>query len=96
MFIRVDRGRTPPHKLDSFAAFLRDEVVLDLRKLRGYRASSVSIDRDKGMVSVVTYWDSPEDRERCDPVLAAVLKTAGRFELVPIEIEFYEQVFSDP
>lgn len=55
----------------------------------------MGIDRKTGTVSVVTDWDTPEERERCDKVLAAVLKNASRFELVPIQIEFYDQVLFD-
>lgn len=95
MFTRVDRGRVPPQKLDEFTAFIRDEVVPELRELRGYLSTSVSVDRSSGTISVSTDWDTSEDRERCDQVLAAVLKNASRLDLVPIQIELYELVLVD-
>jgi len=57
--------------------------------------TSVGIDHSSGAVSVSTDWDTSEDRERCDEVLAAVLKNASRLELVPIQIELYELFLVD-
>jgi hypothetical protein len=95
LFIRVDVGTTPQHKLDEFAAFIGEEVVPDLRKLNGYRSTTIGLDRTSGAVAVTTGWDTSEDRESCDAVLAAVLKNAGRFELIPVRIELYQRVFED-
>ena len=95
MFTRIDRGKVPPQRLDEFTSFIRDEVVPELRKLRGYLSTSVGIERSSGALSVSTNWDTSEDRERCDEVLATVLKNASRFELVPIHIDVYELVLVD-
>lgn len=96
MFTRVDRGRVPAQKLDEFVSFMRDDVVPELRKVPGYLSTSVEIVRSSGVVSVSTEWDTFENRERCDEVLAAVLKNASRLELVPLQIELYELVLVDP
>lgn len=96
MFTRVDRGRVPAQKLDEFVSFMRDEVVPELRKVPGYLSTSVEIVRGSGVVSVSTDWDTFENRERCDEVLATVLKNASRLELRPIQIELYELVLVDP
>jgi hypothetical protein len=95
MFIRIDVGTTPQQKLDEFTAFIGDEVVPELRKLNGYRSTTVGVERIGGTVVVSTDWDTSEDRETCDAVLATVLKNAGRFELTPVRIEFYQRVFED-
>ncbi len=91
-FIRVDRGKVPPHRLDDFTSFMRDEVVPALRSLPGYGSTSMAIDRATGAVSVTTDWRTAADRERSDAVLAMVLKNAGRLELVPVKIDLYEMV----
>jgi len=94
MFTRIDRGRVPAQKLNEFVSFMRDEVVPELREVPGYLSTSVEIDRS-GVVSVSTGWDTFENRERCDEVLAVVLRNASRLELVPIQIDLYELVFVD-
>ena len=95
MFLRVDRGRVAPTKVDAFTSFMKGEVTPQLRALPGYRSSSVAVEWGSGKVIVTTDWDSAHDRARCDEVLAAVLKNGSRFDLQPIEIELLERVSTD-
>lgn len=74
---------------------MRRDVIPALRRLPGYRSTSIAMNRSDGMVCVTTDWDTARDREGCDEVLAAVLKNAPQLELQPIKIELYEVAFLD-
>ena len=95
MFLRIDRGYVAPGKVDAFTSFMATEVTPQLRALHGYRSTSVAVDRPTGKVIVSTDWDTPDDRNGCDDVLATVLRNGSRFDLRPIEIELLERVSTD-
>lgn len=95
MYLRIDNGVTPPERLDDFVAFVRDTALPAVRRCRGYRSLTVSVDRAAGAVSVATAWEKEEDRDAADPAFASVLHRAGDFGLRPVRIDRFERVLSD-
>ena len=60
-FARVTLGTTP--KLDAVIEGMRTIAAPEVRKLRGFRAMTVGVDRATNRFSIVSTWDTAADRE---------------------------------
>jgi hypothetical protein len=94
-YTRVDNGHTAPERLDDFANFVRDNVVPALRRLDGYRSTTIGVDRTSGAVMVRSDWETAEDREASNPSFVPVLQRAAEFTLNPIRVDLFEQVVAE-
>lgn len=63
-------------KIDEGVEHLRGDVVPQLQQQKGYRGLNASGDRDSGIVTVLTVWESQEDLEASESAVEKVRKEA--------------------
>ena len=91
-FARVSITYTEPEKLDQMSALIRDRAVPKLRENKGYRSVWMTIDRTTGQGSVLSVWDSAQDREASNAAMASLREEAARLAGSPVRVELFEQV----
>lgn len=70
MFVRATTITADPARLDEGIAFVRDNVVLAVDTLPGSLGLSMFVDRETGVSTVSTGWETEKAREAADEVLA--------------------------
>jgi hypothetical protein len=82
-------------RIDEGVKYLRDEVVHQLQAQRGYRGLTASCDRQAGIISVLTLWDSRDDLDASESAVEKVRReTAAAFGGTTETIERYEQTMA--
>jgi heme-degrading monooxygenase HmoA len=62
-FIRVNRGKIDPERLDDLARSMREEALPQVRSLAGFRALVLGVDRNSGKFAITSVWMTAEERE---------------------------------
>jgi hypothetical protein len=83
-------------RIDEGVQYLRDEVVRPVQEQVGYRGLTANCDREAGIVSVLTLWETREDLDASESAVEKVRREAatafgGKTEFV----ERYEQTVAE-
>jgi len=82
--------------VDAAAAQLRDEVLPQVKELKGFRGITASADREAGVVGILTLWETEADMKASDAAASQMRETAvkamgGRL----VDVQAYEQVVQE-
>ena len=81
--------------IDAGIRFLQDKVLPAMRDQKGYRGLTASADRAGGVFGVLSLWDTAEDREASDSMLAATRQEAAEVIGGEMKVEKYELLVSE-
>ena len=81
--------------IDAGIRFLEEKVLPAMRDLKGYRGLSASVDRAAGALGVLSLWDTEEDREASDSMLAATRQEGAEVIGGEMQVEKYEVLVSE-
>jgi heme-degrading monooxygenase HmoA len=76
-------------------SFLQDKVLPAMRDQQGYRGLIASADRAGGVFGVLSLWDTAEDREASDSMLAPTRQEAAEVIGGEMKVEKYEQLVAE-
>jgi heme-degrading monooxygenase HmoA len=83
---------TEANDLDAGVRFVRDQVAPLIRQQHGYRGMTASVDRSKRVLSVLSVWDSPADREASDSALSKTREEGQNIIGGTMTVETFEQL----
>jgi heme-degrading monooxygenase HmoA len=95
-FARVNQLYGDPGRLEEGIAFVRDRVLPNLTKQRGYQSLLVGVNRMTGRVIVTSNWRTAEDRAASDAAVAgqrgeaARILRANQVDVILFEVAFIE------
>lgn len=72
MFVRATTVHADRNRIDDGIAFVRDHVVPAVAQQPGNLGLSMFVDRDTGVVTVTTAWETAQARQASEPELATV------------------------
>ncbi len=81
--------------IDAGVSFVRDNVLPLLSEQKGYRGMTVSADRDGGVFAVLTLWDTAEDRDATESILAPSRREGAEIIGGDVAVETFEQLASE-
>ncbi len=81
--------------IDAGITFLQEKVLPAMRDLKGYRGLSASVDRAAGDLGVLSLWETAEDREGSDSMLAATRQEGAEVIGGEMTVEKYEVLVSE-
>lgn len=81
--------------IDAGVSFVRDKVLPSLGEQKGYGGTLVSADRDGGVLAVLTLWDTAEDRDATDTILAPSRREGAEIIGGDVTVETFEQLVSE-
>ena len=76
-------------------ALVRDEVLPVLNDQKGYRGTTVSVDRSGGVLGVLSLWDTAADREASFGALAKARQRGVEITGAEMKIESFEELVTD-
>lgn len=81
--------------IDAGIRFLQEKVLPTMRDMKGYRGLSASVDRAAGSLGVLSLWETEEDRESSDSMLAATRREGADVIGGEMTVEKYEVLVSE-
>lgn len=90
MHVRISTV-TGASDIDGGLAFLRDQVVPQLKQQNGFRGISAAGDRSAGVVTMLTVWDSEADLDASESTADKARSDAVRLMGGEVSVERYEQ-----
>lgn len=81
--------------IDAGVSFVQERVLPMLRDQKGYRGLTASADRDSGVFAVLSLWDSAEDRDATESILAPVRQEAAEIIGGRVDVETFEQLAAE-
>lgn len=81
--------------IDAGVAMVRETVVPLLSEQRGYRGLTTSADREGGVFAVLSLWDTAEDRDATETMLAKTRQDAVEIVGGTLSVETFEEVASE-
>ena len=81
--------------IDAGIRFLQEKVLPTMRDMKGYRGLSASVDRAAGDLGVLSLWETEEDREGSDSMLAATRQEGADVIGGEMTVEKYEVLVSE-
>jgi heme-degrading monooxygenase HmoA len=81
--------------IDAGISFLQDKVLPAMRDQKGYRGLIASADRAGGVFGVLSLWDTEEDREASDSMLAPTRQEAAEVIGGEMKVEKYELLVTE-
>ena len=81
--------------IDAGVSFLQEKVLPAMRDQQGYRGLIASADRAGGVFGVLSLWDTAEDREASDSMLAPTRQEAAEVIGGEMKVEKYEQLVAE-
>jgi heme-degrading monooxygenase HmoA len=81
--------------IDAGVSFVRDKVLPLLSEQKGYRGMTVSADRDGGVFAVLSLWDTAEDRDATESILAPLRREGAEIIGGDVTVETFEQLASE-
>ena len=83
-------------RIDEGVKYLRDEVVRPVQEQKGYRGLTASCDREAGIVSVLTLWETRDDLDASESAVEKVRREAAKAFGGKVEsVERYEQIVAE-
>jgi hypothetical protein len=81
--------------MDAGISFLQDKVLPAMRDQQGYRGLIASADRAGGVFGVLSLWDTEDDREASDSMLAPTRQEAADVIGGEMKVEKYELLVTE-
>ena len=81
--------------IDAGVSLLQDKVLPAMRDQKGYRGLTASADRAGGVFGVLSLWDTAEDREASDSMLAPTRQEAAEVIGGEMKVEKYELLVAE-
>jgi heme-degrading monooxygenase HmoA len=81
--------------IDAGISFLQDKVLPAMRDQKGYRGLIASADRAGAVFGVLSLWDTEDDREASDSMLAPTRHEAAEVIGGEMKVEKYELLVSE-
>ena len=81
--------------IDAGIRFLQEKVLPTMRDMKGYRGLSASVDRAAGDLGILSLWETEEDREGSDSMLAATRQEGAEVIGGDMRVEKYEVLVSE-
>ena len=81
--------------IDAGITFLQEKALPAMRDMKGYRGLSASVDRAAGSLGVLSLWETEEDREGSDSLLAATRQEGADVIGGEMTVEKYEVLVSE-
>ena len=78
--------------IDAGVSFVRDKVLPLLSEQQGYRGMAVSADRDGGVFAVLSLWDTAENRDATESMLAPNRREGAEIIGGDVTVETFEQL----
>jgi hypothetical protein len=91
MFNRVTT-LTGAQDLDEAVRYLQETALPVTRSQTGYRGATASVDRNAGVLGVLTMWDSAANREASDSAVAKSRDEVSRLVSGTMTVELFEEV----
>lgn len=79
------------HNIDAGIAHLKDNVVPIIHQQKGFRGITASADRSSGILGILSFWETIEDREASDSALAQSRDEGRGIVGGTISVENFEQ-----
>jgi heme-degrading monooxygenase HmoA len=90
-FARVNQLYGDPDRLEEGIAFLRDKVVPNLSKQKGYLSVLLGVNRMTGRIVVTSNWRTAQDRAASEPSVTSQRAEAARIlRAEPVEVMHLE------
>lgn len=83
---------TGASNIDQGVAYVRDTVAPILDRQKGYRGMTVSVDRENGVVGILSLWESSEDRDASDAALMPTREEGAKIIGGTLSVENMEQM----
>lgn len=80
--------------IEGGVTFLKEQAVPVVREQKGFRGMTASVDRSKGVVGLISLWETPEDREASFAAMAS-LRQQGEGVMAAPEVENFEQTMME-
>ncbi len=96
LFCRVNQLYADPQRIEEAIAFVRDSVIPNLSKLKGYRSIVMGVNRMTGRCFVTSGWETADDRAASEPAVvdqrreATNIAGAKDVEVTLFEVPFIE------
>jgi heme-degrading monooxygenase HmoA len=81
--------------IDAGVNFAREKVLPILSEQKGYRGMTASADRDAGLFAVLSLWDTAEERDATESVLAPSRQEGAEIIGGDVTVETYEQLVAE-
>jgi len=81
--------------IDAGIGFLQEKVLPAMKDQKGYRGLTASADRAGGVFAVLSLWDTEEDREASDSMLASNRQEAAEVIGGEMKVEKYELLVTE-
>ena len=81
--------------IDDGGSFLRDKAAPEAKGLAGFRGIAASADRAGGVISILTLWDTEQDREASFAALSAAREEGARIVGGDLTVENFEEVVTE-
>jgi heme-degrading monooxygenase HmoA len=94
MHVRVTTINGAAH-IDEGVAFVKDQVVPEVRQQRGYRGLTVSGDRSGGIVAVLSLWETEQDMNASESTASKLRPQAVGIFGGEVSVATYEQMVAE-
>jgi heme-degrading monooxygenase HmoA len=81
--------------IDAGLSYLQDTAAPLLREQKGFRGITASVDRSRGVLGVLSLWDSEAERDASDAALAEARAEGQRVIGGQISVEQFEEMLVD-
>jgi len=94
MHVRVTTINGAAH-IDEGVAFVKDQVVPEVRQQKGYRGLTVSGDRSGGIVGVLSLWENEQDMNASESTASKLRPQAAGIFGGEVSVATYEQMAAE-
>jgi heme-degrading monooxygenase HmoA len=92
MYLRANQVMVQPDRVDDVIRFVQDEVVPVSREQRDTRGLAMSVDRDAGRCSIVSFWDNLDAVQASEASVSRLREEAAQRFGATFEVNVLEQV----
>ena len=95
--VRVNDITAAKGQIDATIALMRDTAVPAIKKLNGYRALLIFLNRDSGRLLVASAWNTAADREASESVTVGLRRQAADLaqSQAGVRVTLYEAILSE-
>ena len=95
--VRVNDITAAKGQIDATIALMRDTAVPAIKKLNGYRALLIFLNRDSGRMLVASAWNTAADREASESVTGGLRRQAADLaqSQAGVRVTLYETILSE-
>ena len=95
-FVRLNTVVGAPEKIDNAIKFIQNQVLSELKPLKGFRALIMNVDRMTGRSTVTTIWDTLVDLEASELKASGLRRSAAEAAgAADVKVEIFETAFAE-